>query len=149
MELHKFLVRAKLNTYASEGEGAERNLADGSKELTYQEDNYSYRDRYFGFNPFIGQEIVWRAGKAIWAMNYIGWVSDESIPPADLYHFLQKALRRVTQDRPYRGPSHFQDGEFEYFDENQGGITLFKGTEKITHKAKEVYRLEYHGGQIK
>ncbi len=35
MELRQFLVRAKTSTYASKGEGDERILADGNKELTF------------------------------------------------------------------------------------------------------------------
>ena len=45
MELRQFLVLAKISTYASEGEGGERMLADGSKELTFQKGGFKYRDR--------------------------------------------------------------------------------------------------------
>jgi len=54
----KFIIKAKQNTYAKSGEGGEEVLADGSKELVFKEKNFKYRDRYFGFNPFIGQEVV-------------------------------------------------------------------------------------------
>lgn len=55
-QLSKFLVKAKINTYASSGEGGERIFPDGSKE--FEEKEFKYRDRYFGFNPFIGEEIA-------------------------------------------------------------------------------------------
>ncbi|MFC1879637.1 DUF5680 domain-containing protein [Chloroflexota bacterium] len=149
MELAQFLVKAKLNTYAGEGEGGEADLPDGCKELNYREGAYCYRDRYFGFDPFIGQEIVWHDGRPVWAMNYIGMVGDKSAPAGKIYHFLQKALRKVEPARPFRGPYHYQSGDFEYFDEHQGDLSFFKGAEWITIKKQEVYRLEYHGGKMK
>jgi len=59
-ELCRFLVKAKINTYASAREGAI--LRDGSKELVFSEGKWLYRDRYFGFNPFIGEETVFYQG---------------------------------------------------------------------------------------
>lgn len=55
MELQDFLVKAKINTYASSGEGGEKKLEDGGRELIFENGEYKYRDRYFGFNPFIGE----------------------------------------------------------------------------------------------
>ena len=57
-------------------------------------------------------------------------------------------MSHVNIERPFRGPSHFEEGEFEYFDESEGTIDRFKGAEKILYKGKEIYRLEYHGGRI-
>ena len=57
-ELSKFLIKAKINSYASGGEGSRRVLEDGGKEFVFEEGQLKYRDRYFGFSPFIGQEIV-------------------------------------------------------------------------------------------
>jgi len=65
MELSKFLVKAKISTYASEGEANEIVLEDGAKELTFEDGEFKYRDRYYGFNPFVGEEIVWKNGKII------------------------------------------------------------------------------------
>ena len=48
-QLSKFLVKAKINTYASSGEGGEKTLSDGSKEFEFEEKELKYRDRYFGF----------------------------------------------------------------------------------------------------
>ena len=97
MKLEQFLVKAKINAYASEGEGGEETLADGSKELTFQEGGFRYRDRYFGFDPFIGEEIVWHGDRVIWAMNYYGTVFDEVVPADQVYRFLGKAMRRVNR----------------------------------------------------
>jgi hypothetical protein len=51
-EFLHFLVNAKKNTYASEGEFSEKKLNDGTRQLTYEIKNFKYRDNYFGFNPF-------------------------------------------------------------------------------------------------
>ncbi len=148
MELAKFLVKAKISTYASVGEREEKVLEDGSYELTYEEGEFKYRDRYFGFNPFIGEEVVWQNGKITWAMNYYGGVTSE-IPAKEIYAFLKKAMRQVKEDRPFRGPRNFKEEDFEYIDESEGNINNFSGTERILYKGKEVYKLYYHGGLIK
>ncbi len=148
MELAKFLVNAKISTYASVGEREEKVLEDGSYELTYEEGEYKYRDRYFGFNPFIGEEVVWQNGKIIWAMNYYGGITSE-IPAKEIYAFLKKAMRQVKEDRPFRGPGNFREGDFEYIDESEGDVNNFIGAERILYKGKEVYKLSYQGGLVK
>jgi hypothetical protein len=149
MKLEQFLVKAKINAYASQGEGGEEILADGSKELTFQEGGFRYRDRYFGFNPFIGEEVVWYEGGVIWAMNYYGTVFDEVVPADQVYRFLGKAMRQVKEDRPFRGPRSFQEQDFEYIDESKGTVESFVGVERILYKGQEIYRLDYHGGSIR
>ena len=53
MELEDFLVKAKMSTNGSE-DTKPIQLDDGSKEYRYEIEDYIYRDRYFGGNPFIG-----------------------------------------------------------------------------------------------
>lgn len=149
MRLEQFLVRAKVSAYANEGEGGEGILADGCKELTFQEDEFKYRDRYFGWNPFIGEEVVWQGDQITWAMNYYGLVLDEVVPTAQVYAFLQKAMNQVQEDRPFRGPQSLKEGHYEYLDESQGGVEQFTGTERIFYQGREIYRLNYHGGTVK
>ncbi len=149
MRLEQFLVKAKLHTYASGDGGGERILEDGCKELDFQEGEFKYRDRYFGGNPFVGEEVVWQGGQAIWAMNYYGTVLAQTAPPAQVYQFLQKALGQVKEDRPFRGPACLQEGDWEYVDESQGTVECFLGVERILYKGQAVYRLEYHGGIVK
>lgn len=148
MELDEFLVKAKINGYASSGEGGERIFEDRSKELIYEENIFKYRDRYSGFNPFIGEEIVWKEGEVIWGMNYYGRVISEEIPAKEIYEFLKEALRQVRKDKPFRGPKSFQKEYFEYVNEVNGSVEEFYGIEKIFYKGEEVYRLVYHGGSI-
>lgn len=147
LELRKFLVQAKRNTYASSGEGGEKVLADGSKEFEFRSGDFRYRDRYFGYNPFIGEEVVFYKGKAVWAMNYSGKVVSDEMPASEIYQFLQNALLRVQQDKPFRGPAQFQEGAFRYTNEVRGNIKDFFGTERIYIKDIEIYRLDFNGGQ--
>lgn len=149
-----FLVKAKKNTYATNGESKEKILGDGSKELTYEEGQYKYRDRYFGHNPFAGEEVVWKSGEFIWVMNYYGKVDFKAIlslriTEKEVYIFLKNAMKQVTEERPFRGPKDFQDENFHYTDKSEGNVDNFIGTERIFYKGKEIYRLYYHGGLVK
>ena len=149
MELPQFLVAAKTGTYASNGEANEQKLPDGSLELTYNAGEFSYRDRYFGFDPFVGQEIVFQNGQPIWSMNYYGRIVDQKFPGAQVYPFLLKALQQVTPERPFRGPSTFAEGRFMYNDESTGTLENFSGVERILFNRHKVYILKYHGGMLK
>ncbi len=148
MELSNFLVKAKTKTYASNGERGEKILQDGCKELEYSEGNFHYCDRYYGINPFIGEEVVFDNGEFIWGMNYYGGVLEYQISAIEVYTFLQKAMRLVREDRPYRGPSNYTEGNFEYVDKSEGNVESFSGIETISFKGEEVYKLHYHGGKI-
>lgn len=148
MDLIKFLIQAKINTYATFGERAENILDDNAKELTFEKSEFKYRDRYFGSNPFIGEEIVWRDNKPIWGMNYYGSVIFDIVPAKDVYQFLKKAMCQVSEERPFRGPDKFSENDFEYFDKSEGDVNSFRGIEKIKYRGQEVYRLFYHGGSI-
>ena len=124
-------------------------LSDGAIEFKYEDGPFIYRDRYFGANPFIGQETVWQDGKIIWAMNYYGGLIDVKFQPASVYAFLKKALRELKPERPYRGPEKFIDGEMEYRDQSTGSLDNFQGIELIICQQQEIYRLWYHGGLVR
>jgi len=149
MGLSNFLVKAKIATYASIGETDERVLEDGAKELVFEDGNLKYRDRYYGFNPFIGEEVVFENGKIVWSMNYYGKITSNIISAKQIYEFLKMAMRQVKEDRPFRGPNNLKSGDFEYIDKSTGDINDFSGTEKILFKGQEIYRLVYHGGNVK
>ena len=147
-QLSKFLVKAKINTYASSGEGGEKILPDGSKEFEFKEKEFKYRDRYFGNNPFIGEEIVWQNKKVVWGMNYYGEIVSEIIPTKEIYQFLQEVLKKITEDKPFRGPDNFKQGDFEYFNKAERTLKSSEGEEKIFYKKQLVYKLNYTGGLI-
>jgi len=147
-QLTKFLLKAKINTYASSGEGGEKVLADNSKVFEYKEEKFEYQDKYFGFNPFIGEEIVFSEGQMIWGMNYYGEVTSDIIPIEQIYQFLQESLRKITEEKPFRGPDNFQKGDFQYINKAIGDIKRFSGTETIFYKEQKLYQLDYHGGVV-
>lgn len=166
LPLNKFLINAKLHTYAGGGERREKKLPDGGKEFFYEEGNFQYRDRYYGFNPFAGEEVVWEKGeggkkrekigkseekeerKAMWVMNYYGLITSTAVPVKEIYAFLRKALRKVEEKRPFRGPDYFREGQWEYGDQTKGSLEEFMGSERILYRGKEVYVLSYNGGRV-
>ncbi len=148
-QLRKFLVKAKINTYASGGEGGGKVFSDGSKELEFKEKELKYRDRYFGYGSFIGEEIVWQNEKVVWGMNYYGEIVSEIIPAKQVYQFLQEALKKITESKPFRGPDNFKKDDFKYINEAKGTVEKFEGCEAIFYKEELVYELNYYGGIVK
>lgn len=148
-ELSKFLVEAKRNTYASK-EAKKKILKDGTKEFTFKSGLYRYRDRYFGFESFIGQEIVWYRGKTIWGMNYYGRVVSNDISPENIYGFLRKSLSKVRKFAPFRGLPLFVENNLKYTNKWEGTIRELKGEENISllKPEKIIYTLNYQGGLI-
>ncbi len=157
MELAEFLVHAKLATYAAGGGAHARLIEDGGKELLFQEGPYIYRDRYYGGEPFAGEEVVLCEGRVIWAMNYYGHLTTQEVDSSAVYTFLRRALQRVQAGRPFRGPEFWIDGDWEYRDchestwdgkPSHGEAGCFEREEQILFRGTEVYRLVYHGGRV-
>lgn len=148
-KLKDFLVIAKKATYATSGEGGERRLKDGTKEFVFKKGPYTYRDRYFGSNHFIGQEIVFYKLKPVWGMNYTGSVSAHNVNSHEAYLFLKKALQKVTKQNPYRGPKKYASGQWRYSCTVKGSVNAFSGQEVIFWDKKKAYELLFHGGEIK
>jgi hypothetical protein len=150
-ELARFLVKAKIVTYASgNDEFAVRPTLADSHQLEYAENNLLYRDIYYGGLHFIGIEIVFQEEQPIWGMSYYGGVlpgsSDQQI--AGMSPVLKAALREVPLETPFRGPASFQDGDYHYQNEIHGEILSFHGTETIHIHEKAIYRLLYNGGVV-
>jgi hypothetical protein len=150
-ELRKFLVRAKINTYAGEGKEIEPERKD-FKELEYSEEDFYYRDSYCGFYRAPGQELVRFKGEPIWAMAYDGGIAEEfytnELFSKEVYTVLKKALSLINEEIPFRGPEKLEEGDFLYTNEIKGSLESFSGTEKIFYKGKEVFMQNYIGGFI-
>ena len=147
-QLSSFLVAAKRATYASVGEVGERTLPDGAKELVYEAGLFRYRDRYFGSNPFLGEEIVFHKSKPVWGMNYCGLVVSVRVESNDVYEFLRLCLQEVTVSKPFRGPRSLTRDDWKYRCSAQGNVEKFSGHEAILHRNRKVYDLLFHGGRI-
>lgn len=148
-KLSEFLVKAKINTYASLGETGKEVLVDGGKELNFEEGGFRYRDRYFGSDSFIGEEIVFQNEKAVWGMNYYGGDISNIISSKIVYDFLKEALKRVTANKPFRGPDNFKKDDFGYMNKVEGTVERFAGEETILYKGELVHKVNYQGGLIK
>jgi len=51
-------------------------------------------------------------------MSYAGGVIMLDASTSAVYAFLRAALRQVTAERPYRGPSQWREGVFVYTDDS-------------------------------
>jgi hypothetical protein len=152
--LAAFLVEAKRRTYAGLDDDATVStpIFPGSKQLEYNDNELNYRDIYFGMAFFVGQEVVTEHQQAIWSMSYAGGVSPDIIDRDQIlavYGFLRKALLRISEDRPFRGPIHFEHGDYRYVSASEGELSEFHGTERIYLDAMPVYGLCYSGGIIR
>lgn len=147
-KLSHFIITAKKKTYAeSAGEGAE-SLPDGSKQFVISIGEHRYRDRYFGTDPFVGEEIVFQNSSAVWSMNYYGKTLVENPDSDVIYGFLVKALSEVTAEKPFRGPVKFVLDDWVYLMTVKGVLEEFSGKEEIYFQGELVYRLLFHGGLI-
>ena len=140
-----FLNKAKKNTYALSGEKGENRLSDGAKEFTFKKGSFYYRDRYYGFDPFVGEELVFYNKKPIWVMNYSGRCISKNVSSKEIYDFLKKCLKRVNAKTLYRGPLEYKIGDFLYKNKVRGDSAYFSGNEYIYFKGKKVYELNYSG----
>ncbi|PJB08627.1 hypothetical protein CO122_01295, partial [bacterium (Candidatus Gribaldobacteria) CG_4_9_14_3_um_filter_33_9] len=57
-------------------------------------------------------------------------------------------LKKVLENKPFRGPDNFKQGDFEYFNKVEGVVENFQGEEAIFYKKQLVYKLNYHGGLV-
>ncbi|MCL2397588.1 MAG: DUF5680 domain-containing protein [Defluviitaleaceae bacterium] len=142
-----FLVKAKKATFAGEGARAEPSRPN-SKDLHYVEGKLKYIDTYLGMTNFAGEEALWENDIPFWSMNYMGRVLSEDISVELLWRFLNEALLLVPKEYPYRGPLHYDNGDFAYRCAVNGDFHWFSGVEEIFYKGNKVYELLFHGGNV-
>ncbi|MBQ1710874.1 MAG: helix-turn-helix transcriptional regulator [Treponema sp.] len=140
-QLITFRLEANVNTYAAFMNEAPSTRLD-SHDFRYENGDYTYHDTYVGGEQFAGQEAIWKKGKALYAMNYMGRVLAKEFSG----NFLKAALRAADHKMPYRGPEYFEDGEYIYKCSVNGDFTWFQGYEEIYWKDKKVYECYFHGG---
>ena len=147
--LEQFIVAAKRVTYV----GAGKKLLPyrlGSKDLQYTEGDWTYHDSYFGDADFVGQEVVYRKGQPVWAMNYFGRILEPSlISAAEAGAMIQRSLTAMYGENRFLGGFAYTHEELCYTDESAGNAAWFTGREQIERQGVRVYELVYHGGLIK
>ena len=142
-ELVEFLIRAKQATYA--GKGAEIiSSREKSHDLIYRDGDYIYYDTYLGTGKFAGEEALWIRNTPFWSMNYIGRVTGDPFSG----DFLKEALLHVPEDKPFRGPETYSDGDYTYHCEIEGTFDWFHGKEIICYKNSQIYECIFHGGFV-
>ena len=141
--LTEFLIKAKRATYA--GKGAETASSRvKSHDLVYREGDLMYYDTYLGGPKFAGEEALWISDVPYWSMNYVGRVTGDNFSG----DFLKEALLRVPEDKPFRGPSEYTNGDYTYTCSIDGTYEWFQGKEIISYKGAEIYECYFHGGLI-
>lgn len=148
MDFLNFLIEAKRKTYAS-SKMSDRLNKDGSKEFIFEKDDLRYVDKFLGYNPFSGTEVIFKSNKAIWVLNYYGLVETILISEKEVYTFLKKALQKVEERFPLRGPNYYKEEDLEYFSTFSGTLQNFIGSERIDFKGETIYSCQFHGGIIK
>ena len=140
-QLISFRLEANVNTYAAFMNEAPSTRLD-SHDYRYENGDYTYHDTYVGGEQFAGEEAIWKKGKTLYAMNYMGRVLAKEFSG----NFLKAALRAADHKMPYRGPEYFEDGEYTYKCSVNGDFTWFQGYEEIYWQDKKVYECYFHGG---
>jgi hypothetical protein len=145
--LRLFLVDANKNTYSTGNESLNKKEEDKSTTITYKKDEWTFHDNFFGGEPYGGREVVFYQDNPVWIMVYYGSI-DASVSPEGVYPILQKALRQMPKDSPFRGPTEMKEGEYTYQNTWSGSIHEFTGKEIILKNGDEIYRATYSGGLV-
>ncbi|MCZ8639534.1 DUF5680 domain-containing protein [Escherichia albertii] len=143
------LIKAKQSTYANSN-SAVMTLAPltGAKLHEYEQGALFYRDIYYGFLQFTGQEVIYQRETAVWSMSYSGkcFLDKDS---ESIYGFLRQALLQSTRDMPFRGPFEFNsENDLRYVNCYSGNFDFFSGEEQIWHNNMLAYKLYYSGGWV-
>ena len=142
-DIIEFLIKAKRATYA--GKGAETtSTRPQSHDLVYCEGDYMYYDTYLGGGKFAGEEALWIEDNPYWSMNYVGRVTGANFRG----DFLKEALYHVPYDMPFRGPTHYESGDYSYHCNVEGTFEWFQGNETICYKGEQIYECLFHGGKV-
>ena len=147
-DLVEFLHQAHLSGYAA-GAGVERRVSPtGEVTVSFESGSRRFEDSYFGGEPYGGRAIALRDGRPEWIGVYYGRVISAGVDVQAVYDFLRLALNAAPADRAFRGPDHFQDGEWRYRCAWSGELDDFSGREWIDLADREVYRATFSGGLV-
>jgi hypothetical protein len=145
-ELRNFLHEAS-KPHAFGNSNAQR-MPDNSVAITFDKDEWSFHDNFFGGQPYGGRTVISYKQKPIWMMVYYGQVHDTILNTHDIYTFLRTALQHAPKKKPYRGPDHFKEGDLEYRNSVSGNIQNYSGREAILENNQEIFWTSYLGGLI-
>jgi len=148
-ELIDFLRRAKITTFASDGQRSP-SLRPYSKNYSFDDPPFHYEDQYFGEYVDVGQEIVWFNGIPVWGMGYRGGTHAWAYPNhVAIFEFLREALREPDPVIPIRGPTTLFRDPFFYTCLLNGSLLAFTGTETVYWNGKPAAFRSLVGGIIR
>lgn len=148
-ELVAFIVRAKAATYVGDGQHVTPCRA-GSHDLHFSDGEWAYLDSYFGGTDFIGEEVVYFAGKPVWAMNYYGRIlRDDLLTAAQAGQMIKTSLSLMYREGRFLGGFEHMENDLTYVDTSEGSMDSFRGREFIRRAEELAYELVYHGGIIR
>ena len=148
-ELADFLNEANKSAYANKDAPKAPSTRQKSEDYHFEKNGLIYHDTYFGARDFIGEEVVYKDGEPVWAMNYYGFILKPKASTKEVYSILRSALIQEYNDiLPVRGPREYKEGESMYRNYSEGSLERFTGTEEIGLNGEKVYTCWYHGGSI-
>lgn len=150
-ELNSFLFHASSAMYAGGGQEV-ITQHPGFTELEYPEGDWSYRDRYGGYDQSWGQEVVWHRRILVWTQLYGGGMAKLHHGNRQLadetFSFLKIALTENKDEKTFRprGPWKFSDGIWKYEAKWSGNMVKFRGEETISKNGMPVFTHDFFGG---
>jgi len=147
-ELQKFLIEARINTYAG-GKGKVGATLAGSDQLEYKTGNWLYRDVYYtGRGIFMGLETVYFGDKPAWSMSYYG--NFKKMSEKEIDRILRKALIKNSQRTRLWNHIEWESENYKYIcaPDFRGSMDELAGSEKVFKGNEEVYSFYYAGGLI-
>lgn len=149
-EFSRFLVEAQKNTFAS---GQENHDPDGSTYAVYENERFSFKDKWIGSKSFVGSQIARYkpTNSAIWGVAYKGLDRNPEAMNKGGNDFLKLALKNPPQEFPVRGPRRFEDDSFKnffYYNDWTGDLFGFVGADTVTYHGSIIFGLSYAGGII-
>ena len=136
-QLRQFVFETTQSGYGKPGVTIEK-AADEANVICWEDGDWRMEDTFYGGHPYAGQEIIYYQGKAVWGLQYRGWVLGGAAQPQKVYRFLKEALLAAPESHPYRGPAEYQnnnDPGYIYTSKWEGDITNFEGSERIVDVA--------------
>jgi hypothetical protein len=148
-QLKSFIEKASSQTYAAGADDVPNPQRPDYHELVYAEGDFEYRDSYSGNNRSWGTELVRYKGRPVWNALYGGGMTDghESLSH-NTFEFLKKAFLSRDEDS-FRGPRQLDENEWHYSYQQDGDVTLFNGSEKISYNGEVVFFHHIIGGLIR
>ncbi len=145
--LRQFLLESNRAGYAAGEKKHWIKEADVSTTIPYESGEWRSHDNFFGGEPYGGRVVVFYRGKPVWIMVYYGWVA-EGIETNPVYAALRRALERMPEESPFRGPKEYSEDGYVYTNDWTGDLKQFSGEEKIFSQDVPVYKANYMGGLV-